>query len=279
MQVYWKRFSVMTGFGILMAMLITGTVVTRRRLAVQIADHQWVTHTRQVLFELERAESLLKDAETGQRGYLYTADAKYLAPYNQARNQIDPNIDTLAQLVADNPSQQDSISDLRNLSHEKLAELKQTIELFQAGSRDDARAIVLSNRGLALMSHIREIIDTMKSRELALESERTSRYEQNVYATIWWIYFFSGVAIAGLAMLAYLILREMQLREKHNEEVREREEWLRTTLTSIGDAVIATDGKGWVTFLNPLGDRINAGCRPVNPRSVPDFQRVYRFGE
>lgn len=256
MQVYWKRFSVVTGFSILMAMLITGTVVTRKRMTVQISDHQWVTHTRVVLFELEETESLLKDAETGQRGYLYTGDPKYLVPYEQALHQIDPNIDGLAHLVADNPSQQESIGDLRNLSRAKLAELKQTIELYQAGNQADARAIVLSNRGLALMSHIREIIDTMESRELALESERVSRYDQNVRATISWIYFFALVAIAGLASLAYFILRDVHLREKHNEDIRQREEWFRTTLTSIGDAVIATDKNGVVTFLNPVAERL-----------------------
>ena len=35
------------------------------------------------------------------------------------------------------------------------------------------------------------------------------------------------------------------------EVLKEREEWLSTTLRSIGDAVIATDAKGRVTFLNP----------------------------
>jgi PAS domain S-box-containing protein len=254
--VYWKRFSVVTGFSVLMALLIAGTFVTRRRITVQVSDHQWVTHTRVVLFELEKAESLLKDAETGQRGYLYTGDAKYLGPYEQARNQIDPNIDTLAHLVADNPSQQESITDLRNLSHAKIAELKQTIELYRAGNQADARAIVLSNRGLALMSHIREIIDTMESRELALESERVSRYDKNARATILWIYLFSAVAIGGLALLAYFILRELHLRERHNEDILQREELFRTTLTSVGDAVIATDKSGVVTFLNPVAERL-----------------------
>jgi len=256
MQVYWMRFSVIAGFSILMAMLISGTVVTRRRIAIQITDHQWVAHTRQVLFELEKTESLLKDAETGQRGFLYTGEGKYLAPYNAAVKQVETNIDDLAQLVTDNPSQQASITDLRALSHEKLAELQETVTLFQAGKRDDAKRVVLSNRGLAIMSHIREIIDTMGARELVLESERDSRYDKNVRATISWIYLFSGIAIAGLALLAYFILREMYLREQYNDDIRQREEWFRTTLTSIGDAVIAADREGNVTFFNPVAERL-----------------------
>lgn len=276
MRVYWKRFSVVTGFSILMALLIAGTVVTRKRLTVQISDHQWVTHTRVVLFELEETESLLKDAETGQRGYLYTGDAKYLVPYERARNQIDPNIETLAHLVADNPSQQESIGDLRNLAHAKLAELKQTVEFYQSGDQADAKAIVLSNRGLALMSHIREIVDTMESRELALESERVTRYDQNVRATILWIYVFSAVAISGLGLLAYFILRDLRFREKHSEEIRQREEWFRTTLTSIGDAVIATDENGVVTFLNPVAERLTGtGSKEAIGRPIQDVFPIF----
>ncbi len=256
MTTYLKRFSVILGFTILIMMLIAGTVVTRRRVGVQIQDHYWVAHTRQVLFELEKTESLLKDAETGQRGFLYTGDTKYLAPYDRAHTQIDAHIDTLAKLVADNPGQSASIPDLRNLAHEKVAELQQTIDLFRTGNQAGARALVLSNRGLAIMSHIREIIDQMESRELTLESERVSQYQDNVHATIAWIYIFALTAIAGLAFLSYYIVREMRLRERHSEDIRQRGEWFKTTLTSIGDAVIATDREGKVTFLNPVAENL-----------------------
>lgn len=47
--------------------------------------------------------------------------------------------------------------------------------------------------------------------------------------------------------------REVQERKRAEEEVSEQREWLRVTLSSIGDAVIATDSSGLVAFLNPVG--------------------------
>lgn len=41
-----------------------------------------------------------------------------------------------------------------------------------------------------------------------------------------------------------------------NKKLKESEKWLATTMNSIGDAVIATDETGRVTFLNPIAERL-----------------------
>ena len=46
--------------------------------------------------------------------------------------------------------------------------------------------------------------------------------------------------------------KEMAERRKAEEEVRQQREWLHVTLSSIGDAVIATDTAGRITFINPI---------------------------
>jgi PAS domain-containing protein len=38
------------------------------------------------------------------------------------------------------------------------------------------------------------------------------------------------------------------------KKLRESEQWLATILKSIGDAVIATDSEGFVTFMNPVAE-------------------------
>jgi PAS domain S-box-containing protein len=256
MQAVHKRLSIVAGFGLLLVVLVANAWITRLQLGVQIGNQSWVAHTKEVLFELSQTELLLDDAETGQRGFLYTSDPKYLTPYNQAIGQVGAHIEVLAQLTADNPVQRARLPELRRLANEKLAELAETISLSRAGRPDEAKALVLSDAGLVTMSDIRKLIGEMRKDEASLEAARFVAYQKSVWVTEACIYLATLIAAVGLVLLTYYILREMDLRERHARQILEREEWFRVTLTSLGDAVIATDEIGRVTFLNPLAEQL-----------------------
>jgi PAS domain S-box-containing protein len=251
-----QRLGIAAGFAVLLMILVGNTFIVRRQLAFQAESQSLVTHTRQVLFELQRTESILKDAETGQRGFLYTGDPKYLEPYNLAVVQVTPGIDAIAQLTGDNPHQQARISALRSLTEAKLAELAQTISLSRAGRQLEAKALVTSGAGKAAMDSIRDLIALMEKEETSLEASRTIALQSSFRATLVSVYLPSFVAALGLVLLALFILWEMNQRERSLHEIRRREEWYRVTLTSIGDAVIATNEYGKVTFLNPVAETL-----------------------
>ncbi len=256
MQSFYKRSSVIGCFALLLFLLIGDAIITKRQLDFQVAAGAWVVHSRQVLFELSQTESLLTDAETGQRGFLYTGEPKYLAPYNRAVAEVDPHIDELAHLTIDSARQQALVGDLRPLARAKLDELAGTIAIYRSGKPEDARKLVLADTGLVTMNQIRAVVVHMKDEEAALAESRDSDYRKSIRLTNFYLYFSTFLAVVGLILLAYYIIREMNLREKHSHEMRTREEWFRVTLTSIGDAVIATDQGGIVTFLNPVAESL-----------------------
>jgi PAS domain S-box-containing protein len=253
---FYKRVGVFAGFAALLIVLAANVIVVRRQLGVQVGNQASVNQAQQVLLEMEKAASILKDAETGQRGYLYTGDPQYLEPYNLAITQVETHLASLESLTAGNPRQFAHVLELHSLARTKLAELAETISLFRSGRPDEARALVRTNRGRATMDSIRGLINQMEVEESSLGASRTAAYLQSVQLTIFLIYLPTLVAALGLALLAYYILREMHQREMYLHEIHRREEWYRTTLTSIGDAVIATDEHGKVTFLNPEAEAL-----------------------
>jgi PAS domain S-box-containing protein len=131
-----------------------------------------------------------------------------------------------------------------------------TITLYQAGNSDGARQLVLSNAGLFTMEKIRALAAEMQRQETAFDAARTQKYIRSIRLTVACIYLASALAAIGLILLAYFILREMTLRETHAAQIRQREEWFRVTLTSLGDAVIATNEHGVATFMNPVAERL-----------------------
>jgi PAS domain S-box-containing protein len=265
MQHIYKRFSVMIGLLSLLGLLIANAILTRHQLSVQIDDQVWVQHTQQVLLQISQTQTFIDDAETGQRGYLYTGDPRYLPPYDRAVIELQPHIQQLQRLTADNPREQESIASLQTLSQAKLSELAQTILLYQEGHADAAKTLVLSGRGRLLMGDIRMLMDKMAREEISLQSARSATYRASKRRMIASIYFATFIAVLGLFFLALYILKESDLHNRHARQLFEREEWFRSTLTSLGDAVIATDAKGCVTFLNPIAQQL-IGIDPLNAR-------------
>src|SRR5580704_8342618 len=122
------------GFTLSFALLaIIGTVAYANIITLLNASHG-VTHTHEVLEHVANVLSLLKDAETGQRGYVITGDEAFLDPYRSAVGGTPNVLKELRQLTADNPNQQKRVDEAEPLIAAKFAELKQTVDLRRKGN-------------------------------------------------------------------------------------------------------------------------------------------------
>ncbi len=160
------------GFGIVIGLTVLSNLLYQWSTDGLITSVGWVTHTYKVKEELANLEKLLVDAETGQRGFLYSGREEFLEPYNRALKRIKNEFFSLESEIKDNPAQIENLSELEEFSQQKLEELASTIALKRAGKERELRAIFISGRGKQIMDNIRAKIAEMRKIEEDLLEER-----------------------------------------------------------------------------------------------------------
>jgi PAS domain S-box-containing protein len=217
---------------------------------------EWRKHTYEVLRNLDETVARLVDAETGQRGYLLTGDESYLEPYRAATKNIDRTIRDLKSLTSDNSNQQKRIQILEPLVEKKLAELQRTIDLRRNEGWAAANRVVLEGSGKQAMDQIRAVVAEMTNEEEDLLKLRTQKTNESVARSVRTILSGTLLSILLLVLCFALLQRELSGRKKAQEALTRSEKWFSTTLASIGDAVIATDMNGGVTFMNSVAQSL-----------------------
>jgi PAS domain S-box-containing protein len=215
----------------------------------------------------ERMLGALRDAETGQRGYLLTMQADYLDPYEAAIQTVPDLATRLDNLTRDIPEQQRKARAIMDLAQQKLAELAATISRARGGDSKGAVALVNSNRGKTLMDQIRDLandIDTVAAQRAAAYRGLAEEQARQMTASV---LLMSALSIALLICLTYILRRDARL-------IRESEEQLSITLRSIGDAVVTTDAGGNITFLNPVAIDL---VRSTELTAPTPFKQVLRL--
>ena len=231
-------------------------VLAYRSLAARADAADAVNHTNDVQDHLHRLLSDVKDAETGQRGFLLTGVEHYLDPYRLALGDLSAELVTLRRMTLDNPAQQRRLDVIGPLIDAKLAELDQTIELRRTGETARAIGVVQSDRGRVVMERLRELVDAMLGAEQALLAQRAADWE----ATVQWS---SYVMFGGAVLLAAMIALIGFLASRDYRAV-EAEAWSRRVQLALstelqGDHRLASIGdKALGLLVDALGARVGA---------------------
>jgi len=256
LQRLYKRFSIVLGFLMLLLLLVVHTIVTRHLLDVQTDDQARIAHTQQVWTQMAQIQSTLANAEIIERGYVYTNDPTFLSPWNMVNAHIDSSFEQLVNLTTDNPAEQGDIARLRSLIQAKLNILSSAILLLQTRHPMEAKDMVFSERGRLLVIEINTLIAELLKQETTIGGARAARYQTSLKRTIISIYVATSIVALGIIVHGIHILREFKNRDRRANIRLANERWFRSALTSLGHAVIATDKRGLITFINPKAERL-----------------------
>ena len=170
MNTAFKR-NLVISFSISLLLLLASSITSYISIRNLLESQRLVDHTNTVIIKLENAISVMKDAETGQRGYLLTGETAFLEPYTGALSKVNRLMDEIAQMTSDNPAQQEAIGQLRNITTERYTQLQSLIDAKKLG-----RAIPPEDlgQGRLQMDSARTIVQQMQGREQVLLREPAS---------------------------------------------------------------------------------------------------------
>jgi PAS domain S-box-containing protein len=217
-------------------------------------------HSDQVTAQLQELQNLFIDQETGLRGFQLTDDPVMLDPWKAAVGPIQAHFANLRMLLAGDAGQLQSVAELEQRYSQWLG----FAEAVMHQNAASLNAADMNQRGKAMMDGIRATTATMLVHEEHLRAERSS------YARWLWgrelISLLVSTVVVGIFLASFTrhhvheisdsYLRRIAEITDRSEALYESQQWFQTTLESIGDAVIACDERGVVSFMNAVAEKL-----------------------
>lgn len=178
-----------------------------------------VVHTYKVNVELEQIMSYLKDAETGQRGFIITNDSIYLAPYISSRVKINNTFIYLKELTKDNQIQQSNLRELNALIDERLINFKTSFISSQKNEIETRTFKKTFLEGKFTMDAIRSKISEMITIENQQLKERQAEYKSDIFFTPFFLYILILLTLVFIIIAYNKISSDFKKLEAANDQL------------------------------------------------------------
>ncbi|MGB0563033.1 MAG: methyl-accepting chemotaxis protein [Spirulinaceae cyanobacterium] len=230
---------VLGGFSIIVALsgVAAGSTFLATRAEQQTSDR--IADNYQTDSLIRELATTLVDAETGQRGFIFTKQERYLEPYNVAVTELDERFANLEAFLTDSPEQLERLSEARTLTDAKFAELQETIDLQRRGEEEAVRVLVLSDKGKNLMEEMRAVIAEMQATEAALLTDYLEQAERNrrLAAGVNW----GSFGLIALVAISISLVITRQLTRALSESIQQAVGV--TERVAAGDLTVAVEGE------------------------------------
>jgi PAS domain S-box-containing protein len=241
---------------VLMALLLTGLgYLSLVGIGKLIETAHRVEHTQIVIDGLQTLLTEVEEESLATRSFLLTKDPAYLQSFQEARQAEPAQLQALKELTSDNPTRQSDFVKLQVLLNQHMAIAE---DLRQSGDHLPAalatKQVGESNK---VIGEIKAQIAYMQADERRLLQERSASTQRS--STMVKSIIITGLLV-GLAVLlgnTLSLRREMTMRGRAEETLRQNEERMRLMIESVKDyAILMLDPGGKVVSWNPGAERL-----------------------
>jgi signal transduction histidine kinase/uncharacterized protein (UPF0297 family) len=215
-------------FACVAILLVNGFFLLRNLDGLKAAN-SLQDQTTEVTNELQHLNLLVTDAESNLRGYFLSGSPIYLGTVQSAPAQIDRQLRKVKALLADNPSQQKNLAQLRLLVEHQLRTMNEALTIYRQGGLKEILTIT-GAPGEDDSDEIRLQVVIMLSEQNELLNARSAAfYDQYRHAVLLGLGI-NAAAIAVLLLFYQLVKRSFAARARAEHALQLANEQLESTV-------------------------------------------------
>lgn len=233
-----------------------------------------LVHSYKIQFQLERVLSMLKDAETGQRGFIITRNPVFLKPYKSVEDQIYASFIKLKALTIVDQQQQANLDSLLKLIYARLDLMELSLEGIRKKTIDENQLNQNLLAGKIVMDNIRLKINKMEDREISYFNEHQKKYETEVVFSPISTFIFAIFSLLVFILSFIKINTDVSVLKKSNAQLKITNESIKHAET-IGEFYTSqwNLATGELTYSDNLYRLL--GCEPQSFK--PSIENFLRF--
>lgn len=258
--------------------------------------------TLNVLRSTDRVLRAMQNAETGQRGYLLTADPSFLQPLHAARTDLGPAIAALREHALDDPAATARVARIEELASTRMARLERGVSRMELNQIERSRTLEHMRAGKRAMDGLRRELAAFEASKLnALrQSQNLARQRERLagqWRTLLTIFTVALAIVCLAAVVGYMRARrkarDQEIRLRSSTRLEAGRHLLQSIIDSSQNAIFVKTRDGEILFANRLFREIirrpleELHGIPVPPTSEPAGaaklaeadDRALRFGQ
>jgi PAS domain S-box-containing protein len=259
------------GYGFSLVIIIVISIASYLSIRFLLKSAALVDHSNLVIQKLEKTASIMKDAETGQRGYLLTKREEFLEPYNGAYAKALNQVQQAKQLTVDNPQQQRNIAEIKKVLKTRLSILQQILDKFKNGQKVSIEDLAIGKKA---MDALRQRINIAETDETKLLNSHLGTYK--TYTTYVPVIIVTAASLGLIfTIVSYIsvtnilagrtkIQNDLKHKEHETAELNEELAAANEEMTAINEELLASNEELSVSqynlhaLNNDLEERVNA---------------------
>jgi len=293
-----------TVFGAAIILTVAITLFSLHYSAKRIHSSKLVHRTTNVLNETEQVLSLVKDIESGGRGYIITGDSSYLEYFTIAKNMVFIHVKALKEFTKDNPAQQVTIDSLADLVAKRIRFSLNCIQVRNTKGAEAANKLMASRQGKFYTDKIRYITSEIQQEETGLLGRWETENAKSVLSfnrayDVLFVSIFILLAIILFSIRNYFTTRkkteatltklnnELEQRvKKRTEEIYKNEKRFRAFIEHSSDIILLLDKSFKVFYRSPSASRISGwtdadrkgsyGIKNIHPADKEKAENIVR---